>query len=610
MLKTGDYDLWSMRIEQYLTHTDYDIWEVIMNGDAPVAIASVSGGAEAIVPLKTIAEKIARRNELKAKTIKTMFGGNKESKKIHKTILKQQYKNFGQAFTSTYADDVMFSFFANQYNSPQLDNEDQEQIDINDLKEMDLKWQTKVERYNHHKRGHFARECGGPRIQGTRNKDNTGRVVPVETPTNALIVIDGMGYDWSYQDKEEPTYFALMAFSSSGSSSSDIEICLIKVMCLKKSDSSVNESEEDNNQANDMYKACEGYHAVPPPYNGNFMPPRPDLSFTGLDDSVFKSAISEPITSVHETKTSTSKTSKESMEIKTVRPSALIIKDWKSDSDDNSSTSTGRYVNTDEIRPTVNGTKPSSNVFHKSHSPVRRTFHQRTSPKNSDLKETVNTVKTSAKVKTVNYDVRIQALVDGKKVDVNEDSIRRNLRLDDAEGTACLPNAVIFEELARMRVLSLEQTKTNQAAEIKKLKKKEDASKHRRIAEIDANEDLSLINETAQDQGRINDQVLFGVHDLDGDEVFVDVTTCENVEQNATVAEKTEDKGKGIMVEPEKLLKKKDQIALYEEFVRKLEAEMKAKMDDEERIAREKNEANIAVIKEWEDVHATINADK
>nr|GEZ35862.1 hypothetical protein [Tanacetum cinerariifolium] len=76
------------------------------------------------------------------------------------------------------------------------------------------------------------------------------------------------------------------------------------------SDSSVNESEEDNNQTNDMYKIGEGYHAVPPSYSRNFMPLRSDLSFAGLDDSVFKSAISETVTSVNETKTSTSKTSK------------------------------------------------------------------------------------------------------------------------------------------------------------------------------------------------------------------------------------------------------------------------------------------------------------
>nr|GFC60521.1 hypothetical protein [Tanacetum cinerariifolium] len=104
-------------------------------------------------------------------------------------------------------------------------------------------------------------------------------------------------------------------------------------------------------------------------------------------------------------------------------------------------------------------------------------------------------------------------------------------------------------------VLSLEKTKTNQVAEIKKLKIKvkklerkkkkrthglkrlykvglsakvessedeegldaqEDASKHERIAEIDANEDFFLIDKTAQDQGRIKDQDLFGVHDLEG----------------------------------------------------------------------------------------------
>ncbi|GJR96800.1 hypothetical protein Tco_0268974 [Tanacetum coccineum] len=65
ILKTGDYDLWSMRIEQYLTHTYYPLWEVIMNGDAPlVASASVEGP----IPLITAEQKLARKNELKAKS--------------------------------------------------------------------------------------------------------------------------------------------------------------------------------------------------------------------------------------------------------------------------------------------------------------------------------------------------------------------------------------------------------------------------------------------------------------------------------------------------------------------------------------------------------------
>ncbi|GJX44670.1 hypothetical protein Tco_0261346 [Tanacetum coccineum] len=106
-----------MRMEQYLTYTDYALWEVIVNGDAP-AVASAS--TEGPIPPKTGEQKIARKNELKAKStlllaipdehllkfygikdakslweaIKTKFGGNKESKKMQKTILKQQYENF------------------------------------------------------------------------------------------------------------------------------------------------------------------------------------------------------------------------------------------------------------------------------------------------------------------------------------------------------------------------------------------------------------------------------------------------------------------------------------------------------------------------------------
>nr|GEU88769.1 hypothetical protein [Tanacetum cinerariifolium] len=57
---------------------------------------------------------------------------------------------------------------------------------------------------------------------------------------------------------------------------------------------------------------------------------------------------------------------------------------------------------------------------------------------------------TSAKVKKVNDEVRIQPLVNGKRVNINESSIRRLLRLDDVEGTSCLTNTEIFEGLARM----------------------------------------------------------------------------------------------------------------------------------------------------------------
>nr|GEX16543.1 ribonuclease H-like domain-containing protein [Tanacetum cinerariifolium] len=326
---------------------DYALWEVIINGDSSIPEPPAVG---TFVPPKTKAQKLAKKYELKAKTIKIRFGGNKESKKMHKTILKQQYENFvasrsegldktydsinetinvahdipaagskEQPSASSYADDVMFSFFASQSNTPQLNNEDLEQIDIDDLKEMDLKWQvamitirvkkfmkktwrnlnfngkepvgfdkTRVECYNCHIRGHFARECRAPRNKGNRNSDNERRIVLVETLASALVVHDE----------------------------------------LVASDSSVSEIDEDNNQAKDMYKVRIGYHAVPPPYTGNYMPPRVNVSFAGLDDSVFKFRISETRTSVSENELIASKSSEEIREEpKTVRSIALIIED-------------------------------------------------------------------------------------------------------------------------------------------------------------------------------------------------------------------------------------------------------------------------------------------
>ncbi|GJR78116.1 hypothetical protein Tco_0148901 [Tanacetum coccineum] len=65
ILKKGEYDIWAMKMEHYLAHTDYPIWEVIQNGNGPMWDA-----------------------------IKSRFGGNDESKKMQKYILKQQFECF------------------------------------------------------------------------------------------------------------------------------------------------------------------------------------------------------------------------------------------------------------------------------------------------------------------------------------------------------------------------------------------------------------------------------------------------------------------------------------------------------------------------------------
>nr|GEW42349.1 hypothetical protein [Tanacetum cinerariifolium] len=97
---------------------------------------------------------------------------------------------------------------------------------------------TKVECYNFHRKGYFARECRSPKnSRRTAFAEPQRRNAPVETSTsNALVSqCNGTGtYDWSYQAEEEPPNFALMAFTSSSSnSSSDNKVSPCSKACSK-----------------------------------------------------------------------------------------------------------------------------------------------------------------------------------------------------------------------------------------------------------------------------------------------------------------------------------------------------------------------------------------
>ncbi|GKA89504.1 hypothetical protein Tco_0811316 [Tanacetum coccineum] len=122
VLNPGEFELWKIRIEQYFLMTDYTLWKVIVNGDSPPPKRTVDG-VEKTYPPTTTEEKLARKKELKARgtllmallnehqlkfntykcaktlmeDIKQRFGGNKESKKTQKSLLKQQYKNFNRS---------------------------------------------------------------------------------------------------------------------------------------------------------------------------------------------------------------------------------------------------------------------------------------------------------------------------------------------------------------------------------------------------------------------------------------------------------------------------------------------------------------------------------
>ncbi|GJY81235.1 zinc finger, CCHC-type, retrotransposon gag domain protein [Tanacetum coccineum] len=219
IIKKGEYDIWSMRMRQYICHTDHNLWDIIVDGDLQEEAAPAGEQSGPPAP-KTAKQLTAKRNQERVKSIlllaipdeyllkfhnvpdakslwaaiKSRFGGNDESKKMQRNVLKHQFENFTTApnesldkaydrfqklisqlevhATPVSKEDINQKFLRSLppswsqialimrnkpdidqididdlYNnlritSPQLDNEDLQQIDQYDLEELDIRWQV------------------------------------------------------------------------------------------------------------------------------------------------------------------------------------------------------------------------------------------------------------------------------------------------------------------------------------------------------------------------------------------------------------------------------------------------------------------------------------
>ncbi|GJU94624.1 hypothetical protein Tco_1319380 [Tanacetum coccineum] len=84
ILKKGEYDIWAIKMEHYLAHTDYPIWEVIQKGNGPVSVTTDTDGVIRVLPPRTAEETLARERERKARTILLMALPEDHLAKFHK----------------------------------------------------------------------------------------------------------------------------------------------------------------------------------------------------------------------------------------------------------------------------------------------------------------------------------------------------------------------------------------------------------------------------------------------------------------------------------------------------------------------------------------------
>ncbi|GJV68300.1 ribonuclease H-like domain-containing protein [Tanacetum coccineum] len=717
IIRKGEYDIWSMRMRQYICHTDHNLWDVIVNGDLEEEPAP-TGETSAPPAPKTAKQLAAKRNQERVKSIlllaipdeyllkfhnvadakslweaiKSRFGGNEESKKMQKNVLKHQFENFSTASNESLdkaydrfqklisqlevhgapisKEDINQKFLRslppswNQIalimrNKPDIDEIDIDdlynnlrvyedemkrsssststsqnlaflssentsstnevstasgdfgvstaggisQIDEDDLKELDLRWQvamltvrvrkfiqktgrnmdfkekrhvsldkSKIECYNCHRKGHFARECRSGRNQGKRSYGDNGRSnAPTnESSSQALVAQDGLGgydwsndfywisqlvleprgsdlgllssqaasegsrhftnltskhmdwftagygesnaptnesssqalvaqdglvsYDWSNDFEVEPVNYALMAISSSSSSSvlHDYEKVVkerdeLKLKIEKWEESSKNLDELLNSQMSARDKTGLGYGtqlnemsnnsetnseislSVFVSRTRNFLTPRADISFAG--------------------KTNEANTQKPKTIYESVNRDKVIIEDWNSDDEDDvSEVQTVSPVKTNETQ-TVKTRVDKIGVLTRTGliTPVKqnekRAVHTvstarpvstvRPRPKGNYLDHVSKdsgsfmlkkgnpeillqdhavvdsgcSSHMSAKSKILNNVRYITAKVAGKPVNISEASIRSDLLFDDADGIDSLHNQAIFDAI-------------------------------------------------------------------------------------------------------------------------------------------------------------------
>nr|GEU88742.1 ribonuclease H-like domain-containing protein [Tanacetum cinerariifolium] len=480
ILNPNEFDLWKIRIEQYFLMTDYSLWEVILNGDPPAPARVIDGKLISQLELlrvslsqKDINLKFFRSLPFEWKT-HTLIWRNKTNLKKQSLddlfnslkIYEAKVKSSSSVSTSTQniafntdstnepvsavasvsavsakipvsalpnmdslSNAVIYSFFASQSNSLQLDNDDIKQIDADDLEEMDLKWQMAMltSFQADEEPTNYALMAFSSSSSSSDNEVVSFSKACTKAYATLQLHYDKLTADYrksqfdaiSYQTGLESVEARLVVYQQNESIfEEDIKLLKLEVQLrdnalviliknLEKAEqerddlklrlekfqtSSKNLSELLASQTNDKtglgynsqvftramfdydyylssgsdeslppnpiydrYQSDNGYHDVPPPYTGTFMPLKPDLAFHNAPNDV---------KIVHHAfNVELSPTKPDNDLSHTHRPSAPIIEDWVSDSEEESETKISQNV-LSFVQPTEQVKSPRPSIQH------------------------------------------------------------------------------------------------------------------------------------------------------------------------------------------------------------------------------------------------------
>nr|GEX91446.1 hypothetical protein [Tanacetum cinerariifolium] len=335
----GKFKQWQFRIQQYLQHEHYALWEVIEFGDlyevptstTDTTTTDTTSGETSTKSGRTVtltAEDIQKKkNDVKARTTLLSLPDehqlrftkhSSENEDGNTACVPTASTNVPTASASvtTIIQDTACAYIASQSSGSQIKFEDINQIDEDDMEEMDIKWnmsllsmradkfwkrtgkkisiqgsdvtgfdKSKVKCFNCHKMGYFARECRAPISQDKGRRDNFK-----QGEDHALVA-----------DEEALTEFALMANTSTKSKKLEtlkqekdgVDVKLAGLLTASKDlDYLIESQREDKN------KEGLGYSAVLPPPAQLYSSLKKDLSWIGLpeckDDTVTDYSRPEP----------------------------------------------------------------------------------------------------------------------------------------------------------------------------------------------------------------------------------------------------------------------------------------------------------------------------